>query len=154
MESPQFPIPIIIEYVFPSDYEEIVEVWEASVRATHHFLSEADIQYFKPLILNEYLKAVHLLCVKDNFGKIIGFLGVREDSLEMLFLHPNARGQGIGTQLVNYAIQQLNIKKVDVNEQNPDALGFYQHVGFVVTGRSETDGLGKPYPILHLRLAR
>jgi putative acetyltransferase len=154
MSPVQSTKPIIIEEALPNDYPEITEVWEASVRATHHFLSEADIQYFKPLILNEYLKAVHLLCVKDDLGKIIGFLGVHEDSLEMLFLHPNARGQGIGKQLVNHAIQQLNIKKVDVNEQNPDALGFYQHAGFVIKGRSETDGLGKPYPILHLQITQ
>ncbi|WP_051210951.1 GNAT family N-acetyltransferase [Runella zeae] len=137
--------------VFPEDYQEIVEVWEASVRATHHFLLESDIQYFKPLILNEFLKAVTLFCIKDNSGAIVGFMGLHEDSLEMLFIHPDMRGKGIGKLLLQRAIG-LGIRKVDVNEQNPDALGFYQSQGFEVVSRSPLDGLGKPYPILHLQL--
>lgn len=137
--------------VFPEHYQEIMEVWEASVRATHHFLLEADIQYFKPLILNEFLKAVDLFCVKDNSGAIVGFMGLHEESLEMLFIHPTMRGKGIGKLLTQRAIE-LGIRRVDVNEQNPDALGFYQRQGFEVVSRSALDGLGKPYPILHLQL--
>jgi putative acetyltransferase len=41
---------------------------------------------------------------------------------------------------------------VDVNEQNPQAVGFYLHEGFQQVGRSPLDGLGKPYPLLHLSL--
>jgi putative acetyltransferase len=66
----------ISETIFPVteiDYSEIVSVWEASVRATHDFLSEEDIQFFKPLILNQYLKAVSLACIKDIQGNIVGF---------------------------------------------------------------------------------
>lgn len=146
-----FPLKTI-EPVVPNEYPEVADVWEASVRATHHFLTEADILYFKPLIVNEYLKAVELSCIKDETGRILGFMGVHGDSLEMLFIHPDARGQGIGKQLSLHAIHQLNVQKVDVNEQNPQALGFYEHMGFVVVSRSERDGLGKPYPLLHLRL--
>lgn len=142
-----------IEPVFCADYPEVVDVWEASVRATHHFLPEADILYFKPLILNEYLKAVHLTCIKDESGRILGFMGVHEDSLEMLFLHPDARGKGIGKHFILHAINDLKVQKVGVNEQNPQAVGFYKHMGFVVVSRSELDGLGKPYPILHMQLA-
>lgn len=150
MNSPNY-LPTI-ESVFPTDYPEVVDVWEASVRATHHFLPEADILYFKPLILNEYLKAVHLTCVKDESGRILGFMGVHEDSLEMLFLHPDARGKGIGKFLVLHAVNELKVKKVDVNEQNPQAVEFYEHIGFEIVNRSELDGLGKPYPILHMQL--
>ncbi len=150
MKSPNY-LPMI-EPVFPTDYLEVVDVWEASVRATHHFLPEADILYFKPLILNEYLKAVYLTCVKDESGRILGFMGVYEDSLEMLFLHPDARGKGIGKRLILHAINDLKVKKVDVNEQNPQAVGFYEYMGFEIISRSELDGLGKPYPILHMQL--
>ena len=150
MNNPQNQL--LLEPIFPSDYPEVTEVWEASVRATHHFLPEADILYFNPLILNEYLKAVDVVCTKDPAGRILGFMGVHDDSLEMLFIHPNARGKGIGSQFVQHAIHQLNVRKVDVNEQNPLAVGFYEHMGFVVVGRSELDGLGKPYPILHMEL--
>jgi putative acetyltransferase len=132
------------------EYPEVVEVWEASVRATHHFLKEEDIHYFKPLILHEYLKVVDLRGVKDDQQNIIGFLGVAEGKIEMLFIHPDARGKGVGKGLVEYALQHMNVTQVDVNEQNEQAVGFYEHMGFKTISRSELDSLGMPYPILHM----
>lgn len=141
-----------IDKILESEYLEVVDVWEASVRATHDFLKEEDIIYFKPLILNEYLKAVDLRCVRNDQHQIIGFLGVAEKKIEMLFLHPDTRGQGIGKMLVDYALQKMQVTKVDVNEQNKQAVGFYEHVGFQTISRSKLDGLGMPYPILHMEL--
>ena len=143
---------LTIEQVQKSEYQTLVEVWEASVRATHHFLKEEDILYFRPLILNSYLDAVALRSAKDNQGKILGFLGVSENNLEMLFIHPDKSGMGIGSKLLDYAIEELQVQKVDVNEQNEQALGFYLKKGFEVIGRSALDGSGKPYPILHMKL--
>ncbi|HAA16746.1 MAG TPA: GNAT family N-acetyltransferase [Cytophagales bacterium] len=141
-----------IQTVSTADYPAITEVWEASVRATHHFLTEENIQYFKPLILEQYLDAVELRCIKDEEGNLLAFSGVAEGNLEMLFVHPGSFGQGLGKQLLQVAIQNLGVSKVDVNEQNPQAVGFYQKQGFAVVSRSEKDGTGKPYPILHMEL--
>ena len=90
-----------IKVVNKTDYPEILDVWEASVRATHHFLKEEDILYFRPLILNTYLDAVELRCIKDQEKAIIGFMGVAEQNLEMLFIHPDFRGKGLGKALLN-----------------------------------------------------
>jgi len=141
-----------VDIVQKSEYPILVEVWEASVRATHEFLKEEDIRYFRPLILNTYLDAVELRCVRDNQRKILGFMGVSDNNLEMLFIHPNNRGMGIGRKLLDYAISELQVQKVDVNEQNEQAIGFYSKYGFDVVGRSELDASGKPYPILHMKL--
>lgn len=73
--------------------------------------------------------------------------------LEMLFVAPDARGGGVGRQLVAHAIGQCGATMVDVNEQNEQAVGFYRKMGFVETGRSPLDGQGKPYPLLHMVLA-
>ena len=133
-------------------YDEVVELWEASVRATHHFLKEEDILYFKPLILNTYLDAVTLRCLRNNEGEMVGFMGVAEQTLEMLFVLPAYRGQKIGKILLEHAIETFHIVKVDVNEQNEQAVGFYNKFGFQTIKRSETDGSGKSYPILHMEL--
>ena len=143
-----------INSIAAHEYPQVVELWEASVRATHHFLAEADIQFFKPLILNEYLKAVELHALRDSSNNILGFLGIADHKIEMLFVHPDARGKGVGKILTTYAIQQCGADKVDVNEQNEQAVGFYQHMGFITVSRSELDGLGKPYPILNMQLQR
>jgi putative acetyltransferase len=141
------------ENIYPvnkTDYPRIIEVWEASVRATHHFLTEADMQFYKPLILDQYLDAVDLHCTKTD-DTITGFLGLSDGMVQMLFIHPDSRGLGIGKALLQFAVEK-GIRKVDVNEQNQQAVGFYEHMGFVVIGRSEVDGTGKPYPILSMEL--
>jgi len=143
-----------IDVVHKTEYQDVVNVWESSVRATHYFLKEEDIQYFKPLILNTYLDAVELRCIRNKDKDIVGFLGVAEDNLEMLFIDPKYRGKGIGKSLLNFGIKNLNITKVDVNEQNEQAVGFYKHSGFEVIARSEVDASGKPYPILHMVLKK
>lgn len=143
----------IIDNIYKKEYKEVVELWEASVRATHHFLKEEDIQYFKPLILNVYLDAVELKCIRNN-KKIVGFLGVADQNLEMLFIHPDSRGKGIGKTLLDYSIDKLRVTKVDVNEQNEQAVGFYKHCGFGVIKRSKLDSSGKPYPTLHMELKK
>ena len=143
-----------IDAVNESEYTDIIDVWEASVRATHHFLKEADIEYYKPLILEKYLKAVKLKCVRNVEQKIIAFLGVADCSVEMLFIHPDYIGNGIGKLLLGFAIKEFKITKVDVNEDNIQALAFYEHFGFQTTGRSESDSTGRPYPILHMELRR
>ncbi|WP_273820234.1 MULTISPECIES: GNAT family N-acetyltransferase [Pseudomonas] len=138
----------------PNDYLELTEVWEASVRATHDFLPDSYIELLKNLVLTRYLDAVMLICTRDSRQRISGFAGVAAGKVEMLFIAPPHRGQGLGKLLLWYAIDHLNADRLDVNEQNPQAIGFYFKQGFEVVGRSEHDGMGQPYPLLHLQLKR
>ena len=142
-----------ISPVAAAEIPRLVEVWEASARATHHFLTEADFQFFKPLVGDELAQLQSLLCVRDGDGQAVGFIGVEGDEVESLFIHPDWRGQGIGRRLLTYAIETVGATRLDVNEQNYQAVGFYRRMGFVVAGRSEDDGLGRPFPILHMRLS-
>jgi putative acetyltransferase len=140
-----------IDAVTREDYVELINVWEDSVRATHDFLTETDIVFFRELILNKYFDLVRLECVRGHSGAILGFIGTTPGKIEMLFVHPASRGIGIGKYLVGYAVDQLGIRSVDVNEQNSQAVGFYFAMGFFLVKRSPIDGMGKPYPVLHLK---
>lgn len=142
-----------VSIISKSDYPAVMQVWEASVRATHHFLKEEDILLFKKLIPGKYLDAVRLYAVKDDMSKILGFLGASDNGIEMLFIHPDSRGKGIGKRFLDYAVNELHLRKVDVNEENEQAVGFYLKYGFKVINRSKLDGTGKPYPILHMELS-
>lgn len=137
-----------------NEYKTLTELWENSIRATHTFLKEADINFFRPKILNEYLYAVKLYVYKDEFENILGFIGIDENKVEMLFIEPKYFKKGIGKKLMEFTIKTHKIDEVDVNEQNLNAINFYIHLGFEVVNRSETDSLGKPFPILHLRLKK
>ena len=134
-----------------ADFPIIIDIWEKSVIATHNFLPKEEIQNLKLLILNEYFHQVLLhKYIKD--GRIVGFIGTSSDNIEMLFIDPEFRGKGVGRILTNFAIKELKIEKVDVNEQNIQAVGFYEKLGFRIIGRSELDGQEKSYPILHLKI--
>lgn len=135
----------------PDDFDELAELWEASVRATHHFISEDYILQLRPLVWSVYLHSMPLHIIRGADG-IDGFMGTDNGMLEMLFVHPRALGKGVGRQLLLHAIAHCHVRLVDVNEQNADAFGFYRHFGFRVTGRDERDASGEPYPILHLKL--
>ena len=140
-----------IERYTPDDYNEIADVWEAAVRSSHHFLTEKDIAFYKPLVIKEYLPAVELYVMREN-GKVVAFTGLADGNIEMLFVRPDKQGKGYGTALVDFATKSKGIRKVDVNEQNETALRFYLAKGFTVTARDETDAQGKAFPILHMEM--
>lgn len=134
--------------------DELLAVWEKSVRSSHHFLKEEDIEYFKPLIRNQYFQVVELFVIQNEYGQTAAFMGLSDDMLEMLFVLPEEQGNGYGKALVNYAVNQCHIYKVDVNEENEQAYHFYLRMGYKVVGRDATDPTGKPFPILHLQQYR
>lgn len=134
------------------DMEEILDTWESSVRATHDFLSKEDIISIKPQVIEGAKYVSKLLCVRDKNGIIKAFMGIHDFKIEMLFVSNESRGNGVGKRLVEYAIKELNVNYVDVNEQNPQAVGFYKHMGFKVFKKSELDEQGNPFPILNMKL--
>ncbi|MCD8101779.1 MAG: GNAT family N-acetyltransferase [Alistipes sp.] len=134
----------------PADYESILTVWEESVRATHGFLAEEDIVYYRTRG-REALPETEVLRVYRTDGGIACFYGVNGRHLEMLFVSPVRIGSGIGSALFDHAVESCGVVSLDVNEQNPAARAFYERKGFLVASRTDTDPYGKPYPILTLR---
>lgn len=132
------------------DYEQLAQVWESSVKATHHFLSPEDFEFYKKS-LPDFFSQVELYVIRSG-AEIMAFMGIAGKSLEMLFVSDQERGKGYGKRLLEYAVVRLRIVRVDVNEQNSQALGFYEKFGFKTVGRSEKDASGKDYPVLHLSL--
>ena len=121
----------------------LVDVWERSVRATHDFLAEDDIVGLRPEA-ESGIAGVERLTVAYDGGAPCGFAGSQDGKLEMLFVAPEARGRGVGRALLAHAVEHARVRTLDVNEQNPQAVGFYEHEGFVVAGRSPVDDAGRP----------
>ena len=128
----------------------LLAVWEKSVRATHTFLSEEEIEHIKTYVPTAFHSVQHLLTAETAPGEPVAFMGITGNRLEMLFLLPEERGKG----LLEYGIREQGVREVTVNEQNPQAVGFYQHLGFVTYRRTDHDEEGNPYPLLYLKLPR
>ncbi len=131
---------------------ELQKVWEVSVRATHHFLSESDITELIPQVEAglRYVEVLWVVCLKDT-QEPVGFMGVQDRKIEMLFLHPAHFRKGLGRMLVQQAFDKLDVEYVDVNEQNPDAKCFYERMGFEVFKRNDLDSEGRAFPILEMK---
>ncbi len=130
--------------------DALTTLWEASVRATHHFLTEDDVQMFIPFV-RMGLGGIKTLVVAAEGDKPIAFMGIEAGKIEMLFVSPDYFGKGVGRQLAGLAISQYEVQYVDVNEQNPQAIGFYEHIGFEMFERTECDDQGNPFPILKMK---
>ena len=131
---------------------ELLEVWEDSVIATHKFLSSNEIKNIKEYVPQALMNVTHLIIVENKDNIPIAFMGIEKKRLEMLFIQNNERGKGIGKQLLNYGINKYNVNELTVNEQNINAKGFYEHMGFTTYKRSELDEQGNSYPILYMKL--
>ena len=129
--------------------DALLNVWESSVRATHLFLSDAEVENIRKYV-PPALKCVKHLIVAETENPV-GFMGVQDGRLEMLFIKPDERGNGIGKHLLQYGIQNYGIFEVTVNEQNPQAVGFYEHMGFETYKRTDLDEEGEPYPLLYMK---
>lgn len=130
---------------------QLLKVWEDSVRATHRFLSDAEVNRIKEYVPQAIRNVEHLIIAENKAGNMIAFMGVENSRLEMLFLAPYERGKGIGKQLIQYGLRNYRIEEVTVNEQNPQAVGFYEHLGFETYKRTECDEEGNPYPLLYMK---
>ena len=84
----------------PTDFTEIMKVWESSVKATHHFLKAEDFEFYKRLGKTKYLPSVDLYVLRIE-NTIIGFIGVSGKHLEMLFIDADSRSKGYGKILLN-----------------------------------------------------
>lgn len=131
--------------------EQLLKVWESSVKATHLFLSTDEISNIKQYVPQALHSVPVLVVAKNENGNPVGFMGIVGKMLEMLFISNESRGQGIGTQLLQYGIDIYSVNELAVNEQNPLAKGFYEHMGFEVYKRTELDEQGNPYPLLYMK---
>ncbi len=138
----------------PSLIQNLLTVWEKSVRATHLFLSDAEIKQIKDCVPQALNGVAHLIIAERQRNSPIAFMGAEHNRLEMLFVSPSERGRGLGRQLLQYGIQNYDVTELTVNEQNPQAVGFYEHLGFKTYKRTDRDEEGRSYPLLYMRLSR
>ena len=140
-----------IEKYTDKDREQILNVWEKSVLATHDFLNPIDFEEIKKILQTFNFNEIEVYCLKQN-DEVAGFISVAEQKIEMLFLAPKYIGKGLGKKLTDFAFSTLKADKVDVNEQNTNTVKFYEKIGFKTYERTEKDDQGMKYPLLRMRL--
>lgn len=133
---------------------KLLKLWEKSVRITHLFLSESELENIKKYVPKAIMGVSVLIVANDNEYNPIAFMGIEKNKLEMLFVDETVMQKGIGTMLINKAIEEYSVNELCVNEQNPVARKFYENRGFQVYKRTENDEQGNPYPLLYMKLVK
>ena len=138
----------------PAQRSALIDAWEQSVRATHDFLAPGDIEFYRAEVEGIDFESFDVYCAMTPDEELIGLMGVEAPELLMLFARPDYIGKGVGGALMRFALDELGVSEVEVNEDNAHAVGFYEKFGFRTTERKPVDSYGKPYPILRMKLAQ
>ena len=134
-----------------SDVHSVLGIWRRAVDATHDFLTPEDRAAID-LEVQVLLPYLPLWVAVDANDRPVGFMSLSDLSLDALFIDPLQHGSGIGRSMVEFALRSNSYLLADVNEQNEQAVAFYRRLGFEEVGRSPTDGQGRSYPLIHMKL--
>ena len=140
---------VSIRHSRPDEGDRAIEIWRNAVDATHDFLTPEDRAAIDELVCG-FLPNAPLWFAVDAQDRPLAFMLVDAGHMEALFVDPECRGAGLGAALVKHGLSLHPSMTTDVNEQNGQAVGFYERMGFRRTGRSPFDGQGRPYPLIHL----
>ena len=62
----------------PDLINQLLEVWEGSVRATHLFLSDDEIKSIKEYVPQALNGIAHLMIAEDDTGRPVAFMGIED----------------------------------------------------------------------------
>ncbi len=130
--------------------KSLLNLWERSVRATHDFLDKRTIEEIKRFVPNIISGVQHLIVAFDG-DTPLGFIGVENHEIDMLFVDDVQRGKGIGSALLEYALKEFDVNEVTVNEENHYAHEFYLRKGFKDVERKDRDEQGNCFPIIIMK---
>jgi putative acetyltransferase len=134
------------------DLPQLLVIWRSAVEASHGFLTPEDVDWYEKLVAQYLPRMSDLRVAVQHDGLPVGFIAQEAGEIHMLFVAPDAQGTGVGSALLEQVSETEPCLRLDVNEQNLTALRFYLSRGFEQVGRSDLDGQGRPFPLLHLAL--
>lgn len=139
-----------IQKVNTQDYQQLVDLWEKATKKSHYFLTEKEIIRDKNRLIADYFPNMTLYKIEKD-GKIIAFIGLCQEWIEMLAVDPDHQQKGLGKKLVTVAAKEKKSIRVDVYEKNRQARIFYQKMGFYTAAKSEIKEGRKKRVVLHLK---
>ena len=123
-----------------ADINKVADIWLDTNIKAHYFIPA---QYWKGnlALVKELLLQATVYVYEDN-QEIQGFIGLRDEYIEGIFISDAMQSQGIGKVLLNYAKKIRNKLLLNVYQKNKSAISFYQREGFEIqySGLDEATG--------------
>ena len=128
---------IIIREAKLDDLARIAEIEVFNYRLNFYHIFQDDTFYFQEMqvlnVINENKKRLGQLWVYDDNGIVKGFTWVDSQQIKKLFVEPVLQSRGIGSKLLEYAVDKLGATYLWALEKNTRAIAFYQKHGFQTT---------------------
>ena len=123
------------------DIPALVDLWVTAWQATLPSIDFEDRRGWIDAFLRDWRYAT---IVAERGDRPIGFASLEGDILQQLVVTLSARGQGIATRLLDATKKAASAGlTLDVNQDNPRAVRFYEREGFrrVLGGVNPASGL-------------
>lgn len=126
----------------PADASRIAEMIVVNYRMNFYPFFHNDPFYFKELnVLDtaaDYAAGSPPGCrtfVYDD-GAVKGFINIHGDEVEKLYVEPQFQSQGIGAELMQFAIERFAVRWLWALEYNTRGIAFYARCGFLPNGET------------------
>lgn len=126
----------VLRVASPDDCEAIARVWHDAWHDAHTEIVPSGLLPHRGLPHFRALAASQLggITVAVQADEIVGFVGIEDDELELLFVAAAARGTGVADVLIAHAQQEISehyaLAYLLVVDQNARARRFYERHGF------------------------
>ena len=118
------------------DLARIAEIVIFNYRLNFYPIFKNDDYYFGelqvPTLMKQYRNIVDNMWVYDD-GAVKGVIQIESQEIKKLFVEPVLQGNGIGSELLIYAIENHNANTLWTLEKNFRAIRFYERHGFKIT---------------------
>ena len=112
------------------DLNKVADIWLKTNLKAHFFISEqywmGNYEFVKEMLPQA---EVH---VYEKDKRIQGFVGVRDEYIEGIFVADEMQSQGIGKKLLDYIKAEKIRLQLNVYQKNIRAISFYQREGFII----------------------
>lgn len=123
-----------------NDASRIAEILVFTKRMNYRRIFQNDKVSFGEIqvypLAKEYIenpdKLNHIWVYDDVFVK--GMIHIDKDKIAELYVDSFFANQGIGGELIQFATEQMNCRRLWVLEKNANAIRFYEKHGFMLTG--------------------
>ena len=129
------------------DINRVADIWLKTNLKAHYFISE---QYWTSNyeLVKEMMSQAEVYVYEDD-KMIQGFVGLRNEYIEGIFVSNEMQSCGIGKLLLDYIKNKKIRLRLNVYQKNNRALSFYQREGFDIQCEGLDDATGeKEYTML------
>lgn len=114
------------------DINIIMDIWLKSTIKAHNFIDENYWRKNYNNVKNIYIPISDTFVYEYN-GRIKGFISIiNNDFIGALFVDVNSQGMGIGSKLIDYAINIYENLSLSVYKDNENAFDFYKNKNFKI----------------------